>query len=161
MSNKTGPKGKFSPETLELAVKLVEKGATDKEIIQALGISSTTYYRWMQEKKELWDTIQHAKRLRAQKLEPKLFKRAKGYSCRETTRTRNPGTGEMEVTKIVTKHMAPDVPALKFYLMNHLPETYNDKQHIFVQTAEEKVVPIPPEAQAMFDEVFKKDLGAG
>jgi len=153
MSNKTGPKGKFSPGTLELAVKLVEKGATDKEIIQALGISSTTFYRWMQEKKELWDTIQHAKRLRAQKLEPKLFKRANGYSCRETTRTRNPETGDMEVTKIVTKHMAPDVPALKFYLMNHLPEIYNDKQHIFVQTTEQARPEIPAEVRAMLDEL--------
>ena len=153
MSNKTGPKGKFSPETLELAAKLVEKGATDKEIIQALGISSTTYYRWMQEKKELWDTIQHAKRLRAQKLEPKLFKRANGYSCRETTRTRNPETGDMEITKIVTKHMAPDVPALKFYLMNHLPEIYNDKQHIFVQAAEQADHEIPAEVQALLDEL--------
>ena len=53
MSNNTGPKGKFSSETLELAAKLVEKGATDKGIIKALGISFTTYYRGMQEKKEL------------------------------------------------------------------------------------------------------------
>ena len=74
MKKKIGPYGKYTPETLELVEQIVAKGVTDKEIIKALGISSTTYYRWIQEKKELRDTINAAKRLRAQRLEPKLFK---------------------------------------------------------------------------------------
>lgn len=156
-SSKLGPKGKFSKETLQLAAKLVLRGATDKEIINVLGISSTTFYRWMQEKKELWDTIQHAKKERAQKLEPKLYKRAKGYTYKEITRTPNKETGEMEISKIVTKHMAADVAALKFYLMNYIPEIYNDKQHVFIQTAEEKNVSLPPEVQAILDEIYKKN----
>ncbi len=127
---KIGPKGKYTDTTLEQIADLIEKGATDKEVMKALGVASTTFYRWIQEKKELRDTIQHAKRLRALKLEPKLYKRANGYSYRETTRTRNLATGEMEITKIVTKHMAPDVAALRFYLMNYLPDIYNDDKQV-------------------------------
>jgi hypothetical protein len=151
MKQKVGPNGKFTDETLDQVNVLIDKGATDKEIMKALGISSTTFYRWIQGKKELRDTINAAKPLRAQKLEPKLFKRANGSSYRETTRTRNPDTGELEVTKVVTKHMAPDVAALKFYLMNWMTDIYNDKQHIYVQEAAPMEHVIPAEVWEILD----------
>jgi hypothetical protein len=157
-NSKIGPKGKFTLAITGQIAELIEKGATDKEVMKALAVSSTTFYRWIQEKKELRDTIQHAKRQRAQKLEPKLYKRANGYSYRETTRTRNSETGKMEISKIVTKHMAPDVAALRFYLMNYLPDIYNDTNHVCIQSSNPAAHELPPSVQEMLDELDRDCL---
>jgi hypothetical protein len=157
VNSKIGPKGKYTNTTMEQIADLIEKGATDKEVMKVLGVASTTFYRWIQEKKELRDTIQHAKRLRAQKLEPKLYKRANGYSYRETTRTRNLDTGEMEITKIVTKHMAPDVAALRFYLMNYLPDIYNDDKHVLIQNSNPEAYELPASVRDLLDKVLSND----
>lgn len=126
-----GPRGKYNPETTpQLIFDLTLRYATDLEICKAIGISADTYYRWLSEKSELSDLITRAKRIRAQKLVPKLEKRAKGFSFTETTQERDSKSGEMVVTKKVRKTVPPDVAALKFFLTNGLPDEFKNKQEL-------------------------------
>jgi len=124
-----GPKGKYDPvNTPKLVFDLTLKYATDIEICKALGINPDTYYRWLKEKSDLSDLISQAKRIRAQKLVPKLAKRATGFRYTETTKERDPKTGNMVVTKKVTKMVPPDPVSLKFFLTNGLPDEWKNKQ---------------------------------
>lgn len=124
-----GPRGKYNPETTpQLIFDLTLRYATDLEICKAVGISQGTYYEWLKTKPELLELITRAKHIRAQKLVPKLEKRAKGFSYTETTQERNPKTGEMVVTKKVRKTVPPDVSALKFFLTNGLPDEFKNRQ---------------------------------
>lgn len=126
-----GPKGKYDPEiTPQLIFNLTLKYATDLEICDALGISADTYYRWISEKPDLSDLVSRAKVIRAQKLVPKLQKRANGFSYTEVTKELHPKTGEMVVTKKVRKTIPPDVAALKFFLTNALPDEFKNRQDL-------------------------------
>lgn len=125
-----GPKGKYDPGiTPQLIFNLTLKYATDLEICDALGIHPSTYYEWLKEKSELSDIISRAKIIRAQKLIPKLQKRANGFRYTEITKELN-SKGEMVTTKKVTKMVPPDVAALKFFLTNALPDEFKNRQDL-------------------------------
>ena len=126
-----GAKGKYNAtDTPQIVFNLTLKYATDLEICKALGIHPSTYYEWLNEKPDLSEIVSQAKKIRAQKLVPKLEKRAKGYKYTEVTQELNFKTGEMIVTKRVTKQIPPDVAALKFVLTNGLPDEYKNRQDL-------------------------------
>ena len=126
-----GARGKYDPNsTPKLVFELTLKYATDLEICEALGIHPSTYYDWLNEKTDLSDTISRAKQIRAQKLIPKLQKRANGFRYTETTQELNQKTGKMVTTKKVSKMIPPDVTALKFFLTNALPDEFKNRQDL-------------------------------
>lgn len=126
-----GARGKYDPEsTPQLVFNLTLRYATDLEICKALGIHPSTYYEWLKEKSELSYVISRAKVIRAQKLIPKLQKRANGFRYTEVTKELNEKTGEMVTTKKVTKIIPPDVSALKFFLTNALPDEFKNRQDL-------------------------------
>ncbi len=129
---RAGAKGKYDPkQTPQLILDFTLKYATDIEIAKALGIHYTTYYRWLKDHPDLQEVITHAKRIRAQKLVPKLKKRAEGFTYKEVTIEELEGvTDSPRRLKTVKKHYPPDVGALKFLLTNGLPDEYRNKQEL-------------------------------
>ncbi len=132
---RAGAKGKYNPkQTPQLILDLTLKYATDIEIAKALGIHYSTYYRWINEYPELQTAIKHAKQIRAQKLIPKLKKRAMGFNYTEVTEEcmeiNGKPTPAPKRVKTVKKHYPPDVGALKFLLTNGLPDEYRNKQEL-------------------------------
>ena len=82
---------------------------------------------------ELNELLKKGKDKADYKVENALFKKATGYTYEEVTREEfeNPDTGERElrIVKVVTKHVAPDVGAIVFFLKNRKPKHWKDNPH--------------------------------
>ncbi|CAI3601335.1 hypothetical protein CNEO2_2630002 [Clostridium neonatale] len=63
-------------------------------------------------------------------VENALLKRALGYKYDEVTKELNEDTGELEVTKVVTKEVQPDTTAQIFWLKNRKPEDWRDRKEV-------------------------------
>jgi transposase-like protein len=131
-------------EQLEMAHKLdivegwARDGATDKEMMEALGISNQTFYNWKRLHPEFAEALRKGKEIIDRQVETALFKRATGYQYDEVTRQLaekyNPETGETEEmlieVKRVTKEVPADTTAAIFWLKNRKPEQWKDKKQI-------------------------------
>ncbi len=159
-----GAKGKYDPEqTPQLILDLTLKYATDIEIARALGIHYATYYRWLNDYPELQEIITHAKRIRAQKLVPKMEKIAKGYNYSERTEEYMESNGKTtpKKIKITKKHYPPNEKALRFFLTNGLPEEYKNKQdlehHGEIDTGTSVLVYLPDNSRDIKEEYCDSD----
>jgi transposase-like protein len=127
-------------EQLEMAHKLdivegwARDGATDKEMMEALGISNQTFYNWKRLHPEFAEAIRKGKEIIDRQVETALFKRANGFRFTEVTEERqyNERTGEYELIEVkrVTKEVPPDATSAIFWLKNRKPKEWRDKQEI-------------------------------
>ena len=104
----------------------VRNGATDSEIAERLGISEDSLYKYKREFSEFSETLKETKEFIDAEIENSLAKRALGYEYEEVTRERN-ADGDLVVTKVVTKQVAPDTTAQIFWLKNRRPKQWRDK----------------------------------
>ncbi|NEZ46510.1 helix-turn-helix domain-containing protein [Clostridium niameyense] len=109
-------------------------GLTDEQIAKNLGISKTTFYKYIKEHNELSECLKKGKEVIDFEVENALLKRALGYKYKEVTKElfKNPKTNkeELKVTKEVIKEVAPDTTAQIFWLKNRKPQEWRDKQNI-------------------------------
>ncbi|KEI16967.1 transposase [Clostridium novyi B str. ATCC 27606] len=109
-------------------------GLTDEQIAKNLGISKTTFYKYIKEHNELSERLKKGKEVIDFEVENALLKRALGYKYKEVIKelVRDPETKEEElkVTKEVIKEVVPDTTAQIFWLKNRKPEEWRDKQNI-------------------------------
>lgn len=91
-------------------------GATDKEICASLGISSSAYFDYKQKHKEFSDLIKDARKVPIMQIKAAIFKRATGYSYRETTKIKEDGVIVRE--QIHERFALPD-PACAMILLKH------------------------------------------
>lgn len=128
-------KGKYAdwltPEGLLKIEGWARDGLTDEQISRNMGIGTTTLYRWKDEFEEIRESLKRGKEVVDRQVENALLKRALGYEYTETTReaVQDPNSGEvkMQVTKKVTKQVAPDTTAQIFWLKNRKPDKWRDK----------------------------------
>lgn len=128
-------KGKYAdwltPEGLLKIEGWARDGLTDEQISRNIGIGTTTLYRWKDEFEEIRESLKRGKEVVDRQVENALLKRALGYEYTETTReaVQDPNSGEvkMQVTKKVTKQVAPDTTAQIFWLKNRKPDKWRDK----------------------------------
>lgn len=109
---------------------ILTTGATTEQLAQMLGISTRTFYRWLTRFPQLRHAVRQARHTYDSDLiECALARRANGYEVTEVTQERNP-EGHLVVTKVVTKHLPPDVGAIKEWLHNRRHEEWGEKQQI-------------------------------
>ncbi len=128
VSKKVGRKSKYTRRVPAKAKKLAKKGGTDKEILAALRIGKTTFYRWQEEHREFREALKAGKETADQDVEAALYRRAVGYDLLEVT-SEPVGEGRRQklvVTKTVTKHIPPDPASMIFWLKNRMPKTWRD-----------------------------------
>jgi hypothetical protein len=132
------------PAKLELVEGWARNGMIDENIMEALGIKKDTFYRWKKEKPEFAAALSRGKEVADIQVESALFRRALGYKFEEVTRELLPVViegelqrdkygmpiQELQITKAVTKEVAPEVAAQIFWLKNRKPEQWRDKQEI-------------------------------
>jgi len=63
-------------------------------------------------------------------VEQKLLKRAMGFKIKEVIKEVDRNTKTLEVSRITTKEVLPDVTAQIFWLKNRRPQVWRDKQEI-------------------------------
>lgn len=141
---KKGRPTSYKPKYAEVAGRLCkEKGYTDKNLAVHFNVSETTINNWKHDFLEFLESIKKGKDdFDSRVVEQALLKRAVGYSYVETTRELQSESGELfdeeiessiqtlEVTKKVTKQIAPDVTAQIFWLKNRKPQRWSDMKEI-------------------------------
>lgn len=96
--------------------KWCEIGATDKEIISLLGVSTSAFYRYKDKHREFRELLKESRRVPVMEIKAALYRRATGFTYEEVTRVED-SEGYSKVTK-VKKHALPD-PASAMILLKH------------------------------------------
>lgn len=153
-------KGKFQrwlePDGLILLTGWARDGLTDEQLAKNMGITTATLYEWKNRFPTISETLKKGKEVIDYEVAGALLKRALGYKYKEITReqVRDPETGEykLQITKEVTKEVAPDVTAQIFWLKNRKPKDWRDKQEI------EHSGSVENRLKEMTDEELEKEL---
>jgi hypothetical protein len=144
-----GAKGKSGEALTKKNISVIEKlagdGYTDAQLAKRMGISTSTFYEWKNKYSEFSDAIKRGKNIIVEAVENSLYTSAIGYQYDEVTRepllnllTGEPlldekGNQRMYITKIVTKHAAPNQTAQIFILKNLKPEAWNDRKKVLTE----------------------------
>lgn len=116
---------------LDWAWSLYSRGATDKEVAEAFGVSVRTIHRWKQDHPEFLEVAQNSKDIADAKVEKSLYKLATGFRYTTTyTEITMDKDGNQKPAKIKkTEHeVPPDIAAVCFWLKNRRPDEWRDKQ---------------------------------
>lgn len=103
-------------------------GLVDEQIAQNLGVATSTFYEYKKKFPELSEALKTNKELADLEVENALRQRALGYEYNEITKELI--NGELVVTKVVTKQMAPDTTAQIFWLKNRRPDIWRDRHEV-------------------------------
>lgn len=134
-----GRKGKYAYWITEEGLTKIEgwarDGLTNEQISHNIGITSATLYEWQKKYVEIADTLKKGKEVVDRQVENALLKRALGYRYEEVTRELSE-SGDLSITKIVTKEVQPDTTAQIFWLKNRKPDDWREKpDKVFTERA--------------------------
>lgn len=124
---------------------LASKGWSNKEIAHEFGIHEDTLYEWLKKYPEFSESIELGKDKPNTEVKAALFKRAVGYPFTETYLVPTEEGKPPRIERIVRKEMAPDIQAIRLFLMNRLPEEFRERMEITLP---------PPEDAGVNDAVF-------
>lgn len=102
---------------------MCELGATDRDVADALGVTTTTINRWKQSKTEFCASLKTGKDPADDRVEMALYQRATGYSY-DAVKIFN-HQGEPVIVPYV-EHVPPDTTACIFWLKNRRPDEWRN-----------------------------------
>lgn len=113
----------LSPDGILLINQWRREGIPLEEIaLTYIGVSAATLWRWTKQSSDLATALGISKDVTNGKVEQALLKRALGYEYDEAIRELV--EGEMRTTKIIRKHMPPDVKACLSWLFSRRPDRW-------------------------------------
>ena len=131
---------------MEQMKKLYVSGWTDAQVGEFYGVTEHTIMNWKRKDEEFFTSLKDWKSEADLKVEKSLYQRALGFEYDEVTyeKSKTGGLGikikdgEVEEikhtdcykTKIITKHVVPDVTAQIFWLKNRKPNEWRDKHEV-------------------------------
>ena len=139
-------KGKFhewlTPESLLIVKGWARDGLNDEEIFKKIGISKQTFYHWIKVFPDFHDAIKAGRQPVLVKVEDTFFdKKLQGYYVDEevTEKTvqkdaHGDVVGIIEHKRINKRYIPPDTTAMIFYMKCRMPEKYNDRISVTVDT---------------------------
>ena len=117
----------MSPDGILLISQWRREGVPLEEVsTNYIGCSSRTLWRWTKECPELAQALGISKDVTNGKVEQALLKRALGYYYDEVTTELV--EGEMRTTKVIRKHVSPDVKACLSWLYSRRPDRWRAQQ---------------------------------
>ncbi|MCU0797411.1 MAG: hypothetical protein MUF31_15935 [Akkermansiaceae bacterium] len=120
-----GRPSRYRKEFPEQARKLCRLGAIDEELAEFFGVDVATVGRWKLQHSEFRVALKEGKEAADAEVADRLFKRATGYSHKDTKFA----TFEGKITdrEEYVKHYPPDTIACIFWLKNRRPDLWRDK----------------------------------
>lgn len=122
--NTGGRPTSFKTEYIERVYEYCLLGATDKQLCEFFNVAESTLNLWKQKQPKFLDALKRGKVVADANVAHALYKRATGYSCKETHVSNY--QGEVTLTEI-TKHYPPDTTACIYWLKSRQPENWKDK----------------------------------
>ena len=119
MARKTGRRDKYETHVkarFDEIRRWCEIGATDKEIIEMLGISTSAFYAYQNKHGEFLELLKSSRKKPVLEIKAALYKRATGFTYEETTTTED--SDGYSKTTTVRKKALPD-PASAMILLKH------------------------------------------
>src|SRR6516165_8530339 len=118
-----GRKTVYSPRMAVVARTCCERGMTDNEIADILGISLATIYRWKLDHPEFARVFKLGKAAADDRVERSLYSRAIGYDyiAEKAAMTRHG-----QKTMRYRAHIPPDTAAAAWFLKNRRPDRWRD-----------------------------------
>ena len=133
--------GRSRVDVDELRVKIfydAPKGLNDAQLSKFIGISEAKYYALKAGNMEFLEAIKHYRKVSPLEVYSSFKKACIGYTfdekVQELQKDKKTGEYKMVVTKIITKHVAPNAAAGYNYLKNQMPDEFKDKieqEHTF------------------------------
>ena len=127
-----GRKTAYSPRLAVIARKCCERGMTDIEVADVLGIGLATLYRWKLDYPAFSRVFKLGRKLADDRVERSIYSRAVGYSylAEKPVMTRHG-----QKTMRYRAHIPPDTAAAVWYLKNRRPDRWRDSfRHEHVAT---------------------------
>lgn len=112
----------LSQEKLDQITAWAEK-LTKADIAHNMGIHASTFRRWRRENESLRSAYEKGASIVDERMESALIKKAEGFEYNEVTKEYD-SDGNVKSEKVVKKRFPPDVPALKFYMMNRMSDKW-------------------------------------
>lgn len=138
---KVGRRSKYQTEVkprLEEISKYIAEGATEKDIIEWLGIASSTFYEYKLRYPEFKESLDIPKRESIMQVKNALLKRALGFTYEEKKQylTKDKETGK-ETLRVETyqKYCPPDMGAVSMFLRNN-DKDYKDRDNAYYEFTE-------------------------
>ena len=146
MPKKKHPGGrppKYKKEYCRMAKEIIRHtGFSIAKLAKVFDVKPQSVYNWMGEHQEFFESIRDGRKIfEGIKIERSLVRRATGYRFTETTREKT-DDGNMEIVRKVTKHVAPDVAAIKHWQINMLQAYWSDKQKHEISTPPDSKIQI-------------------
>ena len=116
----------LEPDSLLKLQAWARDGLTDEQIASNMGVAKTTFYDWKKKYPNIANSLKRGKEVIDIQVENALLKRALGYSYNEVTQEPDE-LGDLTITKIVTKQVAPDTTAQIFWLRNRKGMVWSNK----------------------------------
>jgi transposase-like protein len=123
-----GQPTKYKEEYNEQAYKLCLLGYTDKELADFFNVCEDTINNWKSEHEQFFVSIREGKEIADGNVVESLYKRACGYSHKETKTASF--EGKITDEKEYDKHYPPDTKACEVWLRNRQPTKFRDKIEI-------------------------------
>jgi hypothetical protein len=118
-----GRKTVYSPRLAVVARKCCERGMTDIEIADILGIGLATLYRWKLDYPAFSRVFKLGKEAADDRVERSLYSRAIGY---DYVAEKPAMTRHGQKTMRYRQHIPPDTAAAVWYLKNRRPDRWRD-----------------------------------
>lgn len=116
---------KFNEALKEKMLQLFEKGKTDKQVAEIVGVHVRTIENWKGKHPDFLWALRESKQIADDLVEASLFSRAVGYSHPEEKIFQYEG----EIIRAeTTKHYPPESGAAFSWLKNRKPEQWREKQ---------------------------------
>ena len=126
------------PEQLNRIKQWAEQGLSVVDIANNIGIAQSTLYNWRSKSDVIMEALTKGQDTAVEILENALFKRAVGYDIEEVT-YRYDEEGNKIKQRSQTKHIYPDVTALKFALINKSNGRWSDRVEYKDESANNKL----------------------
>lgn len=119
----------YRPEYVTTVLEMAERGATDFEIADSLGVSVRTLYRWKAEHQDFRQSLKIAKDVADERVERSLYQRAIGYE-QDAVKIFMPAGADKPVIADYVEKIAPDTTACIFWLKNRKSHEWRDKSEV-------------------------------
>jgi hypothetical protein len=108
------------------------QGSTDIEMMEMLGVSKDTFYKWKKEKPQFKEAVKRGKDIANGELLNAAFRQAKGYYQTVTEPMKVRLDDGSEVIEMVTydKFIPANNTMAIFMMKNRMPEHYKDKHEV-------------------------------